>query len=498
MAPARKGRQQRAKTPRLRPRPGATRSLMHGRAPASSPALSEETLSPQPSPIVRQIPGGPSGPHPQVPTSRMQRVRAWLSRQARYSPARLALGTFALIIGVITALLMLPISSSSDTSAPFVDVLFTAVSAVCVTGLTTVDTATYWSPFGQAVIAAGIVVGGLGVMTLASILGFAVSRHLGLTQRMLATQEAGTGAMGQISTLLKAVIATSLSMQALLAAMFLPRFLAMGFDPVRAIWDAVFMAISVFNNAGFVTTVGAIGFPVIMDVAKTLRTPRRWRLHTKLTLSTYLILAFVGALAMALTEWHNPTTLGAIDTPSKILNAMLAGVNSRSSGLSALDVGAMHSQTHFVQDILMMIGGGSASTAGGVKVTTFAVLVLAVIAEARGDRDIETFGRRIPTSTIRLSVAVSLLGLALVAISVVLLMSMTDYTLDIILFETVSAFATVGLSTGITPILPVGAKYVLIFLMFAGRTGSMTVAAALALRQRSRVIRMPEEQPIIG
>lgn len=520
MAPARKGRQQRGKTPRLRPKPGATRSLMRGRATASSPVLSEEPLSPQPSPIVRRIPEGPQNPHGEVPTTTTQRVRAWLSKQARYSPARLALGTFALIIGIITALLMLPISSSSDTSAPFVDVLFTAVSAVCVTGLTTVDTATYWSPFGQAVIAAGIVVGGLGVMTLASILGFAVSRHLGLTQRMLATQETGTGAMGQISLLLKAVIATSLTMQALLAAVFLPRFLSMGIDPVRAVWDAVFMAISVFNNAGFVilpeglaphvtdwwmlipiilgTTVGAIGFPVIMDVAKNLRTPRRWRLHTKLTLSTYLILAFVGALALALTEWNNPATLGAIDTPSKILNAMLAGVNSRSSGLSALDVGAMQTQTHFVQDILMMIGGGSASTAGGVKVTTFAVLVLAVIAEARGDRDIETFGRRIPTSAVRLAVAVSLLGLALVAVSVVLLLSMTNYSLDIILFETASAFATVGLSTGITPILPVGAKYVLIFLMFAGRTGSMTVAAALALRERSRVIRMPEERPIIG
>jgi len=430
-------------------------------------------------------------------------VRAWLSRQARYSPARLALSTFALIIGVITVLLMLPIASASDESAPFVDVLFTAVSAVCVTGLTTVDTASYWSPFGQAVIAAGIVVGGLGVMTLAS-----------------ATQETGTGAMGQISTLLKAVIATSLSMQAFLAIMFLPRFLTMGIDPAHAVWDAVFMAISVFNNAGFVilpgglephvtdwwmlvpiilgTTVGAIGFPVIMDVAKNMWTPRRWRLHTKLTLSTYLILAFIGALALALTEWHNPATLGAVDTPSKILNAMLAGVNSRSSGISALDVGSMQSQTHFVQDILMMIGGGSASTAGGVKVTTFAVLVLAVIAEARGDRDIETFGRRIPTSTVRLAVAVSLLGLALVAISVVALLTMTDHSLDIILFETVSAFATVGLSTGITPNLPVAAKYVLIALMFAGRTGSMTVAAALALRERSRVIRMPEEQPIIG
>ena len=478
------------------------------------------TAEPSALPVVRRVPEGPQSPHGEVPTTTVQRVRAWLSKQARYSPARLALGTFALIIAVITALLMLPISSSSDTPAPFVDVLFTAVSAVCVTGLTTVDTATYWSPFGQAVIAAGIVVGGLGVMTLASILGFAVSRHLGLTQRMLATQETGTGAMGQISLLLKAVIATSLTMEALLAAVFLPRFLSMGIDPVRAVWDAVFMAISVFNNAGFVilpeglsphvtdwwmlipiilgTTVGAIGFPVIMDVAKNLRTPRRWRLHTKLTLSTYLILAFVGALALALTEWNNPATLGAIDTPSKILNAMLAGVNSRSSGLSALDVGAMQTQTHFVQDILMMIGGGSASTAGGVKVTTFAVLVLAVIAEARGDRDIETFGRRIPTSAVRLAVAVSLLGLALVAVSVVLLLSMTHYSLDIILFETASAFATVGLSTGITPILPVGAKYVLIFLMFAGRTGSMTVAAALALRERSRVIRMPEERPIIG
>ena len=520
MARPRKRHTRRPKPPRLRTEPSATRSLIRKRSTASSPTISAESLSPQPSPIVRQVPGGPSGPHPQVPTSHIQRIRAWLSKQARYSPARLALSTFALIIGVITLLLMAPIASATDTSAPFVDVLFTAVSAVCVTGLTTVDTATYWSPFGQAVIAAGIVVGGLGVMTLASILGFAGSRHRGLTQRMLATQETGTGAMGQISTLLKAVIATSLSMQALLAIMFAPRFLTMGINPARAIWDAVFMAISVFNNAGFVilpegltphvtdwwilipiilgTTVGAIGFPVIMDVSKNLRSPRRWRLHTKLTLSTYLILAFIGALTLALTEWHNPATLGAIDTPSKILNAMLAGVNSRSSGLSALDVGAMHSQTHFIQDILMMIGGGSASTAGGVKVTTFAVLVLAVIAEARGDRDIETFGRRIPTSTVRLAVAVSLLGLAMVAMSVVLLMSMTDHSLDIILFETVSAFATVGLSTGITPNLPVAAKYVLIALMFAGRTGSMTVAAALALRERSRVIRMPEEQPIIG
>lgn len=146
----------------------------------------------------------------------------------------------------------------------------------------------------------------------------------------------------------------------------------------------------------------------------------------------------------------------------------------------------------------MMIGGGPASTAGGIKVTTFAVLVLAVIAEARGDRDIESFGRRIPIPVVRVAVSVALIGSAMVAVSVVFLLTLTQYSLDVILFETISAFATVGLSTGITPTLPPLAKYVLVALMFAGRTGTMTLAAALALRERRRVIRMPEERPIIG
>lgn len=453
-------------------------------------------------------------------TTRMDKFRAWFVSQARYSPARLALGIFALIIAVITGLLCLPFASVSTRSASFVDILFTAVSAVCVTGLTTVDTATHWTVFGQVVIAMAIMIGGLGVMTLASILGFAVSRHLGLTQRMLAAQETKSDGLGQITGLLKAVIATSLVGELLLFLVFLPRFLTMGKGVLHSLWEALFMAISVFNNAGFVilvgglaphvsdwwmlapialgTFTGAIGFPVIQDLARRWRTPQKWALHTKLTLSVYVSLIFIGAVLFALTEWTNPETLGALPVPSRILNALLSGVNTRSSGLSAVDVGVMRPQTHFVQDILMMIGGGSASTAGGVKVTTFAVLVLAVIAEARGDRDIETFGRRIAPSVVRLAVAVSLLGLAMVAVSVVILLSLTNYSLDTILFETISAFATVGLSTGITATLPPLAKYVLIALMFAGRTGSMTVAAALALRERSRVIRMPEERPIIG
>lgn len=452
--------------------------------------------------------------------SARERFKAWFVLKARTSPARLTIAIFASIIAVVTALLSLPFATAPGRSVPFVDVLFTAVSAVCVTGLTTVDTVSTWTPFGQVVIALGIMIGGWGVMTLASILGFAVSRHLGLTQRMLAAQETKSDSLGRISGLIKAVIAASLSVEAVLFCVFLPRFLTMGESLASAIWEAAFMSISVFNNAGFVvlagglepyasdwwlitpiilgTFVGAIGFPVIQDLAARWRTPLKWSLHTKITLSVYAILALMGTVMIGATEWTNPQTLGSLDTSTRLLNILLAGVNTRSSGLSALDIGVMRPQTHFIQDILMMIGGGSASTAGGIKVTTFAVLVLAVVAEARGDQDIEIFGRRIAPSVVRLAVAVSLLGITLVAVSTVVLLSLTNFSLDVILFEAVSAFATVGLSTGISAVLPPLGKYVLITLMFTGRIGSMTLAAALALRHRSRVIRMPEERPIIG
>lgn len=452
-------------------------------------------------------------------TSRYQKIRTRFLDSARRSPARFALGIFALLIASITALLSLPFATASDRPTPFVDVLFTATSAVAVTGLTTVDTATHWSPFGQAVIAVGIFIGGIGVMSLASILAFAVSRHLGLTQRMLAAAETKE-TMGGLITLLRGVISTSLIAQFFLALVFIPKFYSMGESFPMSIWHGVFMAISVFNNAGFVvvvgglgahvsdwwmltpiivgTFVGAVGFPVTVDVYHHWRTPAKWSLHTKLTLSTYLILAAFGSIIIGLTEWTNPQTLGELDTSTKVLNLLLSGVNARSSGLSALDIGVMHTQTHFIQDILMMIGGGPASTAGGIKVTTFAVLVLAVIAEARGDRDVEAFNRRIPNIMMRLAISVTLIGILMVSIAVVLLLSLTDYSLDVVLFESVSAFATVGLSTGITPTLPDTAKYVLVVLMFAGRTGTMTLAAALALRERRRVIRMPEERVIIG
>ncbi len=468
-------------------------------------------------------------PGPEEVTGRGARLRALLERTglrsrieraARFTPARLAVAVFVGIIAVVTTLLNLPIATPDGHPAiRFVDALFTATSAVCVTGLTTVDTATDWSPFGQAVIIIGAFVGGLGIMTLASLLSFAVSRHVGLTQRMLAASE-NQSRLGDVASLLRAVLYTAVGVELVLALILLPRFLTLGQDVPHALWYAVFMALSIFNNAGFVvmpeglepyatdwwmsmpiilgTAVGAIGFPVILDVMRHRTRPRQWTLHTKLTLTTYTALALVSALLIGIFEWSDPGSLGSLPPHGRVLAALLSGVNARSSGLATVPITSMHETTWFLQDVLMFIGGGSASTAGGIKVSTFAVLVLAIMAEARGDEDIEAFGRRITLSTVRLSVAVVFIGATAVGVATLLLLHVTNLSLDTILFETISAFATVGLTSGITPLLPDSGKYTIIVLMFVGRVGTMTLASALALRERRRVIRMPAESPLIG
>ncbi|WP_083563121.1 TrkH family potassium uptake protein [Boudabousia liubingyangii] len=450
------------------------------------------------------------------------RLKFALDRAARSSPARLALGVFALFILLITSALMLPISTRSGEVPRFVDALFTATSAVCVTGLSVQDTITYWSVFGQAMIALGIAVGGLGIMTLSSILALAVSRRIGLAQKMLAASERKAESLGDVGMMLRAVIITSALCEGILFAVFFPRFLTLGEGTLEAAWHATFMSISTFNNAGFETihqglghyvedwwmlmpiavgtTVGALGFPVVHDVWENLRRPSKWTLHTKLTLTTYGSLAAISAIVIPLNEWNNPRTFGSLSFSGKMANTVLGAVNTRSTGLSAVDISGMKRTTWLMQDIFMFIGGGSGSTAGGLKVTTVAVLILAFIAEARGNRDIEAFKRRIPTETIRVAVSIAIISTITVITAVWILMQMTAYSLDMLLFESVSAFGTVGLSTGIAmdPALADGPKYVFTALMFAGRTGTMTVAAALAMRQHLRLFRYPPESPAIG
>lgn len=446
--------------------------------------------------------------------------RELVDRTARQSPARLALSVFAAVIGVFAALLSLPQATASGTRAPFADALFTAASAVCVTGLTTVPTGTYWSPLGQVIILAGIKVGGLGVMTLASLLGIAVSRRIGLTQKLLTATETRSAGLGEVGSLLRVVIITATALEVTIALVLVPRFLTLGESFGQALWHGVFYAISSFNNAGFIPTaeglaphagdwwlglpivlgvfIGSLGFPVILNIAQRRRDLERWSLHSKLTLTTSAMLVVVGAVLIGTFEWRNPETFGPLDLPSKILAALFAGVMPRSGGFSTVDIEQMHESTWLLTDALMFVGGGSASTAGGIKVTTLAVMLLAILAEARGDRDVEAFGRRIPRETLRLAVAVVFVGATTVLVSTLIMLEITGESLDIVLFEVLSAFATVGLSTGLSANLPDEGKYVLSLLMFVGRTGTMTFAAALALRDRRRVIRYPEERPIIG
>lgn len=450
-------------------------------------------------------------------------VREMVDEAARRSPARLTLVTFAGVIAIFTALLSLPAATADGRRAPLVDALFTATSSVCITGLTVVDTGTYWSGFGQTVILVGIWVGGLGVMTLASILGMTVSRRIGLTQKLLTQSEVGSRGLGEVGSLIRIVVITSLTIQGGIAALLVPRFLALpayAGEAGEAVWHGVFYAVSSFNNAGFVPTpegmapyvgdwwvclpiaigvfIGSLGFPVIFNLSR-----RRWRfsaltLHSKLTITTSLGLFAFTALLIGAMEWGNDATVGGLEGDDKVLATLFSAVMPRSGGFNTIDTHELHEGSWLLLDAVMFVGGGSASTAGGIKVTTFAILLLAILSEARGDRDMEAFGRRIPRETLRLAVAVTIVGAVTVFLATLLILEITSETLDVVLFEVISAFATVGLSTGLTPELPDAAKYVLSGLMFAGRTGTITVAAALALRDRRRVIRYPEERPIIG
>ncbi|MET3810167.1 potassium transporter TrkG [Arthrobacter sp. UYEF3] len=449
------------------------------------------------------------------------RLRDFVDNIANTSPARLAVTVFAVVILIFTALLTLPASSAAGEATPLHQALFTAVSAVCVTGLTVVSTAVHWSFFGQLVILTGIFVGGLGTLTLASLLALMVSKKLGVRGKLIA-QEAmnNAGRLGEVGALLRIVIVTSVVIEAVLAAVLIPRFLALGEGFGQAVWHGVFYAISAFNNAGFTphsdgivpyetdlwilvplmvgVFLGSLGFPVVMVLQQNGLNWKKWNLHTKLTIQVSLILLAAGAVLWGLMEWENVRTIGGMDVGDKITHSIFASVMTRSGGFNLVDQNHMDSTTMLLSDALMFAGGGSASTAGGIKVTTIAVMFLAIVAEARGDADVKIYGRTIPEGAMRVAISVIVAGATLVAVSALLLLQISGASLDRVLFETISAFGTVGLSTNLSAELPPAGVYVLTALMFAGRIGTVTLAAGLALRQRSQLYHYPEERPIIG
>lgn len=435
-------------------------------------------------------------------------------------PGQVVVIAFAGAIAIGTALLSLPIASRPEGAAPFMDALFTATSAVCVTGLATVDTGTYWTPFGQVVILGLFQIGGFGIMTLATLIGLLMARRLGLAQRLNAAAETKTLGLGDVRRVLTGVATVTVVIEAVTWLALTLRF-TLGYDESlgQAAWNGLFHAVSAFNNAGFslnsdslmgyvedpwvsltvafAVILGGIGFPVILELRRHLA-PRGWSLHTKLTISMTLILLVLGSLFTAASEWRNPDTLGALSTPGKALAAFFHSTMLRSGGFNSVDIGAMSEGTWVGSIVLMFIGGGSAGTAGGIKVTTFLLLFLVIWAEVRGEKHVNAFHRRIDPRVQRQALSIALLGVAAVMAGTLLVVELSGLPLGPVWFEVTSAFGVNGLSTGITAELPRTCQGIIVALMFVGRLGPVTLASALALRERQTRFTYPEGRPIIG
>ena len=448
-----------------------------------------------------------------------------LSTRTRIDPRRriglIAIAAFAGAVALGTALLMLPAATAGSAGASAVEALFTATSAVCVTGLVVVDTATYWSPFGHTVILFLIQLGGLGILATASLLGLLISRRMGLHTRLMAAAETRTISLGDVRRAILGVLAVSALVEGLVTAVTTARFMSHYELPFgRALWLGFFHGVSAFNNAGFAlfsdslvgfvtdpwiclpialaVIVGGIGFPVIIELSKRTRRPSRWSLHTKITLAVSGILVVAGTALVLIGEWRNPATLGALDTPGKLLAGFFQGVMPRTAGFNSVDVSQMSSGTWFGTDILMFIGGGAAGTAGGIKVTTAAVIVMVMVSELRGDPDVNIFDRRVLPFGQRQAVSIALLAFVVVSAGTLVLEVTTQFTLGEVLFEVISAFSLAGLSTGITAELDPWQQLILALLMFIGRVGPVTFASAIALRQHERRIHYPHSLPIMG
>lgn len=443
----------------------------------------------------------------------------------------LLVASFALVIGVGTLLLSLPLAHAAE-PVSLVDALFTATSATCVTGLAVVDTGTRFSPFGQAVVLALIQVGGLGLMTFAVFAGIALGGRVAFTERVLIQETMHHTATAGVRRLVRHVLAFTFLSEAVGALVL---WLCFRGDSVSggAVWSAVFHAVSAFCNAGFslfpdnlvryrghvavnaaitgLIVLGGLGFLASMElrdqvVARLRRErPPQATLHTRLVLLVSAALLVGGMLVYLALEWDN--VLAGMPLGERALAAWFLSVTPRTAGFNTVDYSQMASQTLFFTIFLMFVGASPGSTGGGIKTTTFGLLVALVIARWRGRGRASVFHRTIPHAVMDRALLLAMLAWALVSLGIGLLAVVetgdTPYLHEqprflAMMFEAVSAFGTVGLSTGITPTLAAGSKLVLIALMFAGRVGPLTLVLAIGPRERKGRFRYAEENVMVG
>ena len=444
----------------------------------------------------------------------------------RPTPARMILLGFSGLILLGAVVLSLPFSSSPGQSIGWTDALFTSASAVCVTGLVVADTNLQWSILGKTVILLLIQIGALGIMSVVTVFSVLTGKRLGLMNRLTLQESLNNFSISEIVKTFYGILGVTLIAELAGALIFFMELLPV-YGPSAAAGKSIFHSVSAFCNAGFdlfgasdapfssilafqerplflLTTslliiLGGLGFIVWNDIAVQRRFSKL-TLHSKVVLVTTGILLALGTLLFWMTEAQNPQTLGALSGPEKPINAFFLSVTARTAGFSAVAPAEMNDASNFLTMLLMFIGGAPGSAAGGIKVTTFSILILTAITIARGKGDVQIFGRRLPVGIIMKAIAVAALAMFTVITVTLLLLVENQVTFLEALYEAISAFANVGLSTGITPELSVISKYVLILTMLVGRIGPFTAMVAFTAKRKNQTqpYRYPEGRITTG
>lgn len=440
-------------------------------------------------------------------------------------PAQLMLLTFAATIGLGTLFLTFPLATRDGHGASFVDALFTATSATCVTGLAVQDTAVYFTRYGQLVILSLIQVGGLGIMTLSGSAAILLGRRLGVRSRSLLAESMELGDVDALRQLMVTIVKSTILIELGGALLLFLRFLP-GRPAGTAAYVAVFHAISAFCNAGFSTfsdslmsyrgdlvvnlvigaliVLGGLGFTVLRGLASRASSGRRAKLglwarssvHVKLVLPATALLLVFGAVGFYFLEYGS--TLRGLPLGEKLLGAGFQSVTARTAGFNTVDIGLLGGPGVMLLVILMFVGAAPGSTAGGIKVTTAAVLLLSVRAMLGGRHEVEIFDRTIPKEVVYKATAITVISFLLVVLVFSFLLWSESGRFEVLLFETVSAFATVGLSMNYSPSLSVPGKLAISGLMYAGRTGPLTIALAIGEESASAPVRLPSENVLVG
>ncbi len=446
-------------------------------------------------------------------------------RSFKFTPVRiLALG-FAAVILIGAILLTLPISAQDGKATSFIDSLFTSTSAVCVTGLVTLDTGTHWTYFGKTVIICLIQTGGLGFMAIATLFSLIIGKRITLKERLVMQEAMNSFSLQGLVKTSKYILTFTFLVEGT-AALIMSTVFIPDYGWVKGIYYSIFHAISAFCNAGFdvlgvpgkefgsitayadnpviilvigcLIIIGGLGFFVWQEIYYT-KNLKRLSLHSKLAITVTAMLVVGGAILFFLLENNNPGTIKNMSMKGKLLSSFFASVTPRTAGFNSISTTDMTTAGRFLTIILMFIGGSPGSTAGGIKTVTFGMLVMTVVSVIKGREDTEIFQRRIGKDTVYKGFAITVIALALV-LTVTMILSITEVgkTFEALLYETTSAFGTVGLTIGVTPTLSRIGRLLISFTMYCGRVGPLTLAIAFANKGMASSIKYPEDKILVG